>query len=226
VSDADPILPGRGCGSCTLCCKLLAIDEIDKPRGAWCRHCDIGRGCRIYAERPGPCREFHCGYLTWDQVGEHWLPAKAKMVMMLEPSGDRLAVYVDPSRPDAWREQPYYGELKHWSRLAARELKQVIVVVGDRSIAILPDEDVDLGVTTADERIVLGEVVENGRVKLRAMKLKADDPRLAGVETGALYGPASNPFGRGDAKVTKFASDAVRATGRGRGCVGFARRGR
>lgn len=190
----NEILPGRSCGTCTLCCKLLAIRELEKPRGAWCPHCVPGTGCGIYADRPPSCREFHCAYLT-SNMGEHWFPARSKMVVMYEADDTRLIICVDSSRPTAWREQPYYSEIKRWAQLAARELKQVIVSVGNRSIVILPDEDVDIGVTSQDERIVVGEVVENGRVRLRAMKMRADDPRLAGVESGKLYGAERNPLG-------------------------------
>lgn len=187
-------LPGRACGTCTLCCKVMGVEELDKPRGTWCQHCVPGSGCKVYAERPPSCRAFHCGYLTWKMLGEHWLPARSKMVVVLDSDGDRIAIHVDSSRPTAWRGQPYYGEIKQWARDSARDLRQVVVIIGDRSIVILPDEDVDIGVTSADERIVLGEVVENGRLKLRAMKMRADDPRLAGAEAGKLYGAASNPL--------------------------------
>jgi hypothetical protein len=190
----SPILPGRSCGTCTLCCKLLAIPELEKPRNVWCQHCEPGRGCGIYADRPLPCREFHCAYLGWD-LGEHWFPARSKMVVVFEADGNRTVIYVDSSRPTAWRERPYYDEIKRWAKLAARELKQVVVAVGNRSIVILPDEDVDIGTTSEDERIVIGEVLENGRVKLRAMKMRADDPRLANAEAGQLYGPGRNPLG-------------------------------
>ena len=59
-------VPGRSCGTCTLCCKLLQVPEVEKPLGEWCRHCDKGVGCTIYAERPQRCRDFFCGYL---QIG-------------------------------------------------------------------------------------------------------------------------------------------------------------
>jgi hypothetical protein len=118
--------------------------------------------------------------------GEHWFPARSKMVCVLEPDGNRLAIYVDSSRPNAWREPPYYGEIKQWATLAARDLKQVIVCIGDRSIAILPDDDVDLGHVADDDRIIISERVEGGRLRLRATKMRADDPRLAGVRVGEI----------------------------------------
>ena len=42
---------------------------------------------------------------------------------------------------------------------------------------------------------MIGEVVENGRLRLRALKIRADDPRLAGAQAGEIYGPAKNPLG-------------------------------
>ena len=31
-------IPGRECGSCTLCCNLLAVLFIDRLAGQWCQH--------------------------------------------------------------------------------------------------------------------------------------------------------------------------------------------
>ncbi len=53
----------RTCGSCTACCKSLAVMELKKPPKKWCPHCDIGKGCKIYAERPISCREYRCEWL-------------------------------------------------------------------------------------------------------------------------------------------------------------------
>ena len=57
---------GRACGACSLCCKLLQIDEpeLKKPANEWCRHCRPGKGgCAIYDERPPVCRDFACEWL-------------------------------------------------------------------------------------------------------------------------------------------------------------------
>ena len=60
-----PLLPGRRCGECSLCCKLLRIEAFNKPVGTWCAHCAPGRGgCTIYETRPTECREFFCAWLT------------------------------------------------------------------------------------------------------------------------------------------------------------------
>jgi hypothetical protein len=98
-------------------------------------------------------------------------------VVAAEGDGKRLAAYVDPARPDAWKAEPYYGQLKEWARLAARKRRQVVVCIGLKTIVILPDEDVDLGVIGDDELIVTGEKNTSTGLKLRALKMKRDDPR-------------------------------------------------
>ena|SRR5262245_12245885 len=178
-SVASPIVAGRKCGSCTLCCKVMSIGEIGKPRGAWCKHCHVGVGCRIYADRPDECRAFHCGYLTLSTLSEDWFPAKAKIVLTADSKGTRLAAHVDPSRPDAWRAEPYYSQLKQWARLAAPEQGQVVAITGGRTIVILPDKDVDLGIVGEDELILTEERATPFGIKFDALKIKKDDPRAS-----------------------------------------------
>ena len=178
--DESPILSGRGCGACTLCCKLLGIEEVDSPQGQWCRHCDIGRGCKIYDQRPTPCRDFHCGYLIWPMTGEHWFPARSKMVIVSELEGKRVAIYVDPARPDAWRERPCHDDIRQWARSAAQQDHQVVVFIGRRAIVIFPDREVELGAIADDERIITFRRRGPAGDRLEAVKMKADDPRIAG----------------------------------------------
>jgi coenzyme F420-reducing hydrogenase beta subunit len=53
---------GRECGTCTACCTVLAIAELQKPARWACDHVHCS-GCRIYADRPQPCRDFNCAWL-------------------------------------------------------------------------------------------------------------------------------------------------------------------
>jgi hypothetical protein len=46
------IVAGRSCAGCTMCCKLLSVEPLNKPRQQWCSHCDIGVGCEIYVTCP------------------------------------------------------------------------------------------------------------------------------------------------------------------------------
>lgn len=54
---------GRACGDCRLCCKVLEIYEIFKPKGEWCQHA-CSKGCGIYASRPEGCQAFECFWLA------------------------------------------------------------------------------------------------------------------------------------------------------------------
>src|SRR5262245_7587478 len=73
-------LPGRSCGGCTLCCKVLGVPALEKPRGTWCSHCERGTGCRIYETRPDACRTFLCGWLVNPRFGAEWKPERSKIV--------------------------------------------------------------------------------------------------------------------------------------------------
>jgi len=50
------------CGDCDACCKIFTVDEVDSPKGEYCKYCD--KGCLIYETRPDVCKEFKCGYLV------------------------------------------------------------------------------------------------------------------------------------------------------------------
>ena len=70
AGDPVPLVPGRSCGECSLCCKLLRIEAFNKPVGTWCSHCAPGRGgCTIYETRPTECRDFYCAWLTTPALG-------------------------------------------------------------------------------------------------------------------------------------------------------------
>lgn len=53
----------RVCGNCTACCKTHAVHEIKKPEGEWCNNCLIGKGCKIYFNKPEGCNDFKCDWL-------------------------------------------------------------------------------------------------------------------------------------------------------------------
>ena len=173
-----PVVNGRECGSCTLCCSLLAIDEINKPKGEHCPNCDLGTGCRIYQKRPQECHDFYCGFLTQETLAEYWYPAISRIVVTFNSSWNRLSAYVDPDWSDAWRGEPYYSDLKQWAASLQPTRGQVVVKIGDRAIVILPDQDVDLGIMADDDLIVTVEVETPSGLKLNALKMKLDDPRV------------------------------------------------
>lgn len=143
-TDAN-LVAGRSCASCTLCCKVMAIRELDKPRLTWCSHCDKKRGCTIYETRPETCREFYCSWMTTPELGDHWKPLVSRMVLVHDRPRNWLVVHIDSGRTDAWRAEPYLSDLRAWSRYMAPKGGRVMIFQGERVIALLPDGEQDLG---------------------------------------------------------------------------------
>ncbi|MHC2241328.1 hypothetical protein [Bradyrhizobium elkanii] len=153
------VVQGRTCGKCSLCCKVVRVDEIAKPAGMWCKDCAPGKGgCKIYDQRPSPCVHFLCQWLITKELGDEWFPAKAKLAVSLEGEGNRIAVHVDPAFPERWREEPYYSMILNWARFGADNDAQVIVNVGKRAIAVFPNKSVDLGDVESEDHIMVGEL--------------------------------------------------------------------
>jgi hypothetical protein len=156
---------GRSCGSCSLCCKLLPIndDQLKKAADVWCKNCAPGKGgCTIYENRPLSCRRFLCLWLITEGLEDHWKPLTSKMVAFVSgdrpgEKGNRLAIYVDPSFSTKWREEPYYGQIKAWSESAIKVQAHVVVYVHNRAIVILPNKDVDIGILRPGDCITIKE---------------------------------------------------------------------
>ena len=170
IADEVRIVPGRACGTCSLCFKAVGDEELAKPIGAWCPHCKRANGCAIYEQRPQSCRTFMCQWLLAEGLGPEWKPDRAKFALLKSDNGRHLTAFVDPGNPGAWRRSPYYETLKQWAKLgvpATGAVRLVDVMIGERCIVILPDRDVDMGLLKADEMIQLqrkssatGETIE------------------------------------------------------------------
>ena len=174
------IVPGRSCGDCSMCCKIMQVDEFDKPQGVWCRHCAPGRGgCTIHESRPSVCRDYFCGWLMSSNLGAEWQPSICKMLINFEKDGLRISVHVDPAHPTAWRREPYYSQFKQWSRQFAGQ-KIVVIFVKRRTTVVLPDKDADLGdLGPIDDIRIFSQMTPQGRawnaVKTPAKKLPASN---------------------------------------------------
>ncbi len=151
---ADGLVPGRTCGTCTVCCKAFGIPELDKQPGQWCRHVVQARGCGIHETRPSVCRLFFCHWMRNARLGPEWRPNVAKFVMYTEMEGHRLVIAPDAGTPSSWRRTPYLAQIKRWATLGASSNDQVLVINGRRAIAVLPDRDHDLGIVEVGDRIV------------------------------------------------------------------------
>jgi hypothetical protein len=69
------------CDGCTLCCKLLDLPWVDSPSGLWCRHCNIGVGCKIWNDGiPIDCFNYKCVYNDLDNPPIELRPDKCKII--------------------------------------------------------------------------------------------------------------------------------------------------
>ena len=159
----------RACGSCTMCCKVLQIDELDKPAGAWCPNCAIGKGCKVYDERPGPCRGFVCIWLTESALPDSLRPDRSKVVLAAL-SSDRITAYCDPADPMAWRREPVYGMLK--TRAADRAHPAIVAARAGSRMWVLAGQgpDQDLGHIDADTEVAF-ETLPGGGVRVHTRLL-------------------------------------------------------
>lgn len=144
----------RSCGSCTLCCKLFPIPELNKPAGKWCQHIAQGRGCGIHLTRPNVCREFDCQWINNRELGPEWKPEISKFVLSIYPGANSLNITVDPGVPNAWRQEPYISSFRRWAGAALAQGDQVLVFLGSKVTAILPDREVELGEIRPNDRII------------------------------------------------------------------------
>ena len=137
----------------------MAIEWLDKPVGQWCQHCAVGTGCRIYESRPSECPGArNCAYLLSGHIGEEWKPERSKIVLVIDAGGMRMAADVVPQRPTSWKSEPYYSQLKQWSKNALTKGGQVVVNVNEHVHLIMPNEDIDLGVLAEDDVVhIAGE---------------------------------------------------------------------
>ena len=154
--------PAKPCGECSLCCKILRINVLEKPAGLWCRHFAKGHGCSIHAGAPGECQRFQCYWSISEVLGDEWRPDRSKMVIWSNIEG-RIMVDVDPSHPAAWRREPFYGQLKAWSDRDRPMPLEVLIRIKERMLVLFPEGEIDLGPQQTECSIDSGYYIEGGR---------------------------------------------------------------
>ena len=141
----------KSCDGCALCCKVMAVTEIQKPKDIWCSQIDRhsgGRECKVYAERPNACRSFSCLWLLsqsrpGQEMPDELRPDRCHVVLApdfmvqnrLAKGENLLYAFVEPTRPEAWRTGHLMREtIKNFLRRGG----WVIVHIGNKR-AILKD---------------------------------------------------------------------------------------
>jgi hypothetical protein len=97
------------CGTCTACCRVFAIAEMpEKKAGQWCQHCAVGKGCKVYDERPPTCVEFECLWLLSqkrsdprERLSPELRPDRSKVVFSPSTDDTIMAATLMPNAPAA-----------------------------------------------------------------------------------------------------------------------------
>jgi hypothetical protein len=145
-----------------MCCKILRINVLEKPAGVWCHHFSKGLGCSIHAGAPGECHRFQCYWSISETLGEEWRPDRCKLVIWSNVEG-RIIVDVDPAHPAAWRQEPYFNQLKAWSNRDRPAPLEVLVRIKERMLVIFPEGEIDLGPQRTECSINSGYHLQGGR---------------------------------------------------------------
>jgi hypothetical protein len=152
--ESSPV-PGRSCGTCSLCCKVFSVQDLSKPAGQWCIHAVARSGCGNYDNRPQACRQFLCSWRLDPKLGPEWKPEISRFVLSEDRDRGAVTVTIDPGMPLAWKREPYYSRLKQLSEILFRANRKVLVSLRGHITVILPDRDVPIGVTAPGEDIIV-----------------------------------------------------------------------
>jgi hypothetical protein len=122
-------MQARKCGDCQLCCKLLAVRELDKLTGVRCEHQRHKKGCHSYPARPESCRLWNCRWVLGQLPDGMSRPDRAHYIVDMMPDfvtvdkGDGpqnyqvVQIWVDPAYPGFHQDRhllAYLGE--QWRR--------------------------------------------------------------------------------------------------------------
>lgn len=121
----------RQCGECSLCCKLLGVRELNKPRNKWCEKVRPDKkGCTIWNKEgfPETCGGFKCGWLDREVLPDSMRPDRIHAFITGFTEGAGIAVYVDPGYPLAHRQEP----LKQLLEASWRSGLTIVAMVGKR----------------------------------------------------------------------------------------------
>ena len=156
----------RACGTCTLCCHVLGVKEIEKPPLQWCQHCTVGVGCQVYDERPQQCRDFSCLWLSFPEAFPEELKPNRCGVVCWSPVADGRVVFAltRPHAEMAWQKAGVHKFLRKMANAG-----HVVIAFGggprawligserDAELppgAMLPNGDFDMGIIASMQPVV------------------------------------------------------------------------
>lgn len=80
----------RSCGDCEECCRVVAVEELNKPYHTPCQH-QTGKGCAIYGNHPAECKDYVCSWLQ-GLLPEAMRPDKIGILVDAEGGNEWLVV--------------------------------------------------------------------------------------------------------------------------------------
>lgn len=108
-------IPRNDCGSCTYCCTVMKVKELNKGANTPCTHCIEGSGCTIYNERPESCRIYECLWFRSQSFDKPLPPGirpdRCNVVIGTVNNGNEVILYVEPAHQNAWREPAFSDAL-------------------------------------------------------------------------------------------------------------------
>jgi hypothetical protein len=169
--EAKPVA-AKSCGTCTLCCKLFDVDWLEKPKpaGAWCHHCQPGKGCAIWRNVPEKCASYYCVWRLDPNLGPEWKPEKARFILTHAHEEAPLAVVLDPAAPDAHRREPYWSVLQKTARQHLEGRGSTIVIFrGTRRALLMPEGEIEIPQGTLLHEIRIDRYERAGIITFRAV---------------------------------------------------------
>lgn len=152
-ADRERRAASRSCGTCSLCCTILRVDELAKPAGRDCVHQRGAAGCGIHATRPPICRAYRC---LWLQGGleDDERPDRTGGIVDLETTGVGLRLAIRETRPGAFDGSPSL------QAIAERFRSSMPVRITDAQDPMDPDRPFRVLLAEGVEQRVAGDRVE------------------------------------------------------------------
>jgi Fe-S-cluster containining protein len=142
----------RACGSCSLCCTVLRVDEIAKLGGTPCQHLRPDNGCEIYDQRPGICRAYRCLWLR-GKLRDQDRPDRLGAVLDLVATGPDLRLSIRQASPDSYDRSSRLQEI-------AEDFRAFMPVrITDVDDVLDPDRPFRVLLPGGEEQLVAGEEI-------------------------------------------------------------------
>jgi hypothetical protein len=140
----------RECGTCSLCCTVLRVDELRKLGGTPCAYQREARGCAIHDTKPAICRAYQCLWLR-GALGDGDRPDQLGAVLDVVALGGSPWLEIREASPGAF-------ERSMRLQAIAEEYRQSMPVrIGDVADVLDPERRFRVLLPGGEERLVEGE---------------------------------------------------------------------